>query len=166
VDEGGTVTVYQRGQNISFVPAIPLLPTPSPCVSIREYGMNIRRHQAMGCDMVVAIPAATGNGQTLFAANSHRPVSEGQTLRLVRGRTYAPDEALQTRFVRLPQVRQTYTFLAAQPSGSWGALQGINEHRVALACSDWQSRLWREQPAGPGTLAQRPAGSRSGDRSH
>jgi secernin len=31
----------------------------------------------------------------------------------------------------------------------WGYLQGVNEHRVALACTDWRSRICRE---GPGLL--------------
>jgi secernin len=103
----------------------------------------------MGCDMVVALPAATGNGQTLFAANSHRPVDEGQSIRLVPGRTFALGETVQTRFIQLPQVRQTSTVLAAQPAGCWGYLQGINEHRLAVGVSDWQSRLQRR---GPGLL--------------
>jgi secernin len=96
--------------------------------------------------MVVALPAATGIGQTLFGANSHRPANEAQKLRLVPARTYAPDETLQTRFVRLPQIRQTCTVLAAQPWGMWGYLQGINDHRVVVACADWQSRVRRQQP--------------------
>jgi secernin len=100
----------------------------------------------MGCDMVVALPAATGNGQTIFGANTHRPASEAQTLRLVRGRTFAAGETLQTPFVSLPQVRQTCTVLAAGPPGMWGYLQGINDHRLAVACSDWQSRLRRDRP--------------------
>jgi dipeptidase len=96
--------------------------------------------------MVVALPAATGNAQTLFAANAHRPVTEPQTVRLVPGRTLSAGEVVQTCFVTVPQVRQTCTVLAVQPQGAWGYLVGVNEHRVAVACADWQSRIRRDRP--------------------
>jgi secernin len=105
----------------------------------------------MGCDMVVALGTATGTGQAFFAANSHRPVDEAQAIRLVPGRTFAAGETLSTRFVQVPQVRQTCTVLAAQPHNHWGYLQGVNEHRVAVGVSDWQSRLERDRPGLLGT---------------
>jgi dipeptidase len=103
----------------------------------------------MGCDMAVALGTATGNGPTLFGANSHRASTEPQGLRFVPGRTFTSGEALPTPFFQVPQVRQTLSVLAVRPNGSWGYVHGVNEHRVAVGCSDWQSRLQRE---GPGLL--------------
>jgi dipeptidase len=100
----------------------------------------------MGCDMVVALGPASCTGRTLFAANSHRPVDEAAVLVRVPGRDFAPGETVQTPFVRLPQVRQTFTVLAAQGSGSWGYLQGVNERGLAVAAADWQSRHSGRQP--------------------
>jgi dipeptidase len=96
--------------------------------------------------MIAALGRATSSAQTFFAANSHRPVDEAQSLRLTPGRTFAPGETLQTRFVQVPQVRQSFTVLAAQPHGQRGYLQGVNECCVAAGVSDWQSRLQRDRP--------------------
>jgi hypothetical protein len=104
----------------------------------------------MGCDMVVALAAATSNGQTLLAANCHRPVDEAQALRLVRGQAFAAGETVQAGTVQLPQPRQTCTVLAVQPERCWGYLQGVNECGVALAVADWQSRL-KDDQAGLGS---------------
>src|SRR4051812_7399204 len=95
----------------------------------------------MGCDMIVARGTATGTGQTLFAANCHRPRGECQTVGLVPGKNFALGEMIQTRSLQLPQPRRTQAVLAVQPRGSWGYLHGLNERRVAVGVSDWQSCL-------------------------
>jgi secernin len=100
----------------------------------------------MACDMVLALPSATGSGQTLFGGNVHRPPGEAQKVRLCPGRTFALGESLATQFLQLPQVRQSYTVLAIQPASSLGYALGINECRVAVGCSDWQSRFKRDCP--------------------
>ena len=92
----------------------------------------------MGCDMVVALPAATNRGETIFGANLHRPVGEMVAVRQVPGKTFALGEALKTQNAILPQVRQTFAVLALQTSGNWGYLHGINESRVAVGFSNWQ----------------------------
>jgi secernin len=94
----------------------------------------------MGCDMVVALPPATGSCQSLFGVNVHRPVTEELAVRLMRGQTFEIGEMLRTRFLELPQARRTFTVLGIQARGSWGELLGVNECRVAMSCSDWQSR--------------------------
>jgi secernin len=106
----------------------------------------MQEYQAMGCDMVVALPAATGGTQTLFGANHHRPAGEVQSVRLVPGRAFAAGESLHTRFLQIPQVRQTLTVMAIEPEGECGCLFGVNERRVAVSCSQWQSRLVSNSP--------------------
>ena len=100
----------------------------------------------MGSDMVVARPAATGTGQTLFAANCHRPRGEMQLVRLAPGRSFAAGEVVQTRFLRLPQVRQTNTVLAtqAQAADCWGYLHGLSDRRVVAGVADWKSGLGQD----------------------
>ena len=100
----------------------------------------------MACDMVLALSSATGSGQTLLGGNVHRPPGEAQSVRLCPGRTFAQGESLATQFLQLPQVRQSYAVLAIQPAGSLGFALGINECRVAVGCSDWQSRFQRNTP--------------------
>jgi secernin len=107
---------------------------------------ELQEYQPMGCDMVVALPAATGGKQTLFGANHHRPIGEAQCVRFVPGRTSAPGEPLRTRFLQIPQVRQTFAALALQSVGVGGWLCGVNERRVAVSCSHWQSRDLGEMP--------------------
>src|SRR5262249_41192595 len=105
-----------------------------------------QERRAMGCDMVVALGRATGNGPSLFGLNCHRPPREPQTLRLVPGRAFALGETVHTQFLELPQARQTYKVLGSQPLGLWGYQHGVNEHRVALGCAGWRSTLTCPRP--------------------
>jgi secernin len=120
----------------------------------------------MGCDMVVALAPATGNSLAYLAANSHRPVGEAQTVQLVPGRTFAAGESAQAPFVLVQQVRQTHTVLAAGPQGSWGYLQGVNDHRVAVGVSSWQSRFQMDRPGLLGPDLVRLVLERAGSARH
>src|SRR5580765_751143 len=100
----------------------------------------------MGCDMVVALPPATGCGQTLFGANIHRTAGEPIAVKNTPGHAYAFGETVRTQFAQLPQARQTFSVLGVQAHGNWGYLYGLNQHRVVIGCSNWQSRIVRETP--------------------
>jgi secernin len=100
----------------------------------------------MGCDMVVALPPATGGGHSLFGVNVHRPVGDGIAVRLIQGQSFETGATLRTRFLELPQIRRTFTVLCVQPRDSGDALLGINECRLAVSCSDWQSRCQCDRP--------------------
>ena len=89
----------------------------------------------MGCDMVVALGRATVDGGTLFGQNSDRSAGRWHVLRRTAGRTCAADEKVRTRFLELPQARQTFTVLGSQPEGWWGYTHGINERGLVAGCS-------------------------------
>jgi len=105
----------------------------------------------MGCDMVVAVGAATENRHTLFGANCHGLPRAGMALRLNPGRAFALGETVQTQILPLPQARQTFTVLGNQPLNTWGYEHGINEFEVVAACSTWRSKLLCDQPGLTGT---------------
>jgi dipeptidase len=106
----------------------------------------MQENLTMGCDMMAALPIATGAAHALFGVNAHRPAKEELRVRSVPGRTFALGERLCTQFLEFPQVRQTCTVLAVQPRGQWGYLFGVNDRGVAVACSDWQSRFLPDTP--------------------
>jgi secernin len=105
----------------------------------------------MGCDVMVALGSATTAAQAVFGTNSHGPVGVGHILSLEHGRTFAPGETAGPRDVPIPHVRQTYTVLGNRPLHTWGYQHGINEHQLAAACADWQSKLAHPQPGLHGT---------------
>ena len=120
----------------------------------------------MGCDMVVALPAATGCEQMLFGANLHRPLGEKPSVRRVPGRVCASGEVVRTRSLLLPQVRQTNAVVAIGIPEGWGYLFGINEHHVAAGCSSWRSRCRCSSAGLLGTELVRMALERSHNAGH
>ena len=62
----------------------------------------------MGCDMVVALGAATASGTTIFGRNSHRPVRDCPMHCLTPGRAFTLGEKVVTSSLELPQVRRTW----------------------------------------------------------
>ncbi len=105
----------------------------------------------MASDMVVALPRATAEGQTLFGHNCNRPA--GESLGLVRepGRAFAPGESLPLGGAVLPQVRHTCTVLACRRAGRWGYDHGVNEHGLAVGLTTIRTRLAGEHPGLRGT---------------
>lgn len=95
----------------------------------------------MGSDMVVTLPEASANGIALFGLNYHADVAARHALRLVHGQTHDAGESIHLGSLQLPQARQTFSVLGMQPVGAWGYTHGVNEHRVAIGVTDWQSRL-------------------------
>ena len=103
----------------------------------------------MGSDMVVALKEASANGTTLFGLNHHAPSGLRHALHVVSGQMHDPGELSHVSALDLPQARQTYAVLGMQPIGQWGFAHGVNEHRVAVGVTQWQSRL----KSGPAALA-------------
>ena len=86
----------------------------------------------MGCDTLVALPAATRERVTLFAKNSDRPPRECQRIVQLPRRRHPAGSALRCQYVEVPQVPETAAVLGTQPYWLWGLEQGVNEHRVAI----------------------------------
>jgi hypothetical protein len=95
----------------------------------------------MASDIVVALGRATAEGHMLFGYNSNRAAGEGPGLMCVGGRAFAPGEAVCARHVQLPQVRQTYSVLAAVAPGHAGYTHGVNDHGVAAGVTSVHTRL-------------------------
>jgi secernin len=99
----------------------------------------------MGGDMVVALGGATLDGLTLFGHNCRcgRP---GLTLHRGAGRSHAPEERIELGGGVVPQARETYTTIGAQPRGQWGYHHGVNDRGVAAGCTRMRTRLTSERP--------------------
>src|SRR5438445_9416947 len=95
----------------------------------------------MGCDMVVAVGAATATGHTFFGTNSHGPVGVCQVLTLAPAGTFSPGDSVAAPRIDLPQARQTFAVLGSRPAHAWGYRHGINEHRLVAGCAPWQRQL-------------------------
>ncbi|HJP32558.1 MAG TPA: C69 family dipeptidase [Candidatus Latescibacteria bacterium] len=85
-----------------------------------------------GCDTMVALPAATAHGQTLFAKNSDRPWDECQPLELHERRYHEPGSVTRCQFVSLPEVEVTWRHVGSRPWWCWGYEHGFNEHQVVI----------------------------------
>lgn len=83
------------------------------------------------CDMLVALPSATGSGATLFAKNSDRPPDEAQDVgwfapRIDQGVTHATH-------IDVPAIHgPTRGCLLSVPRWCWGAEHGVNDAGVAI----------------------------------
>ena len=96
-------------------------------------------------DMVVALGRATVDGSTLFG-HSWCGRTEQSGLVETRGQVHSPGEKVYTRFLELPQARQTYRVLASRGPDTWGYVHGINEHGVAAGYRQTQTCLHLEEP--------------------
>src|SRR5262249_13184008 len=99
-----------------------------------------RSNRTMDCNLVVAVGRATVDGQALFGQNSNRPAGQAVVQRR------APGEMVHPPHVELPQARQTYTVLGAQPAGWWGYQHGVNEHGLAAGCTGLRTKLRGKDP--------------------
>ena len=77
------------------------------------------------CDTLCVL----GDGVTLFAKNSDRPVTEPQVVRARPRR--AAGEALHTQYLDIEDAPGAATVLS-QPVWLWGAEHGVNEYGVAI----------------------------------
>lgn len=85
-----------------------------------------------GGDLLVALPRATRNGETLFGHNCNRADGEGVELLRQPGRDFSPGEWVRLGELMLPQPKRTWTVLAGRCPGQWGYIHGVNEHGVSM----------------------------------
>jgi dipeptidase len=86
----------------------------------------------MGCDTLVALPAATTDGVTIFAKNSDRPPRECQRIVQLPRRTTPSRGRLRCQYLEIDDVGETAAVVGSQPWWLWGLEHGVNEHRVAI----------------------------------
>jgi hypothetical protein len=82
------------------------------------------------CDLLVALPAATGGAFTLFAKNSDRPPAEDQVYEWVPARR--DDGPLRVTHIEVAPSGDTLGCLISRPTWMWGAEHGVNEAGVAV----------------------------------
>lgn len=95
----------------------------------------------MGSDMVVALRDASASETTLFGLNHHAAAAQRHSVQILPGHFHEPGQLVPIANLPLPQARQTYTVVGLQPHGGWGLAYGVNEHRVAVGATAWQSRV-------------------------
>jgi dipeptidase len=98
------------------------------------------------CDTMVALPAATRSGQTLFAKNSDRPPDECQPLEGHPRRRHPAGAEVACHSLRLPQVRTTWRHAGSRPHWCWGYEHGFNEHQVVIGNEGLGSRIEGDGP--------------------
>jgi hypothetical protein len=82
------------------------------------------------CDVLVALPAATASGFTLFAKNSDRPPSERQVVEWSPPRL--DGASLRCTHIEVAAAAvPTVACMLSRPSWCWGAEHGVNEAGVA-----------------------------------
>lgn len=102
------------------------------------------------CDTVLAPPASTAAGTTIFGKNSDRQRNEAQAVDVVGGAEHAADVELRTTYLTIPQARATHAVLLSRPYWMWGAEMGANEHGVVIGNEGLYSR--RASPQEPALL--------------
>ena len=101
----------------------------------------------MGSDMIVALKEASANRTTLFGVNHHAAPNQRHAVQIVPGQMHDMGELVPIPEHEVPQAKRTFSALGLQPTGQWGFVHGVNEHRVAIGVTDWQSRLRDGVPA-------------------
>jgi len=120
----------------------------------------------MGSDMIVALKEASANRTTLFGVNHHAAPSHCYTVQIVPGQMHDAGDTIPVQGHCVAQARQTFSALGLQPAGQWGFVHGVNEHRVAIGVTDWQSRLRDGPPAISGIDLTRLCLERSHSATH
>jgi secernin len=98
------------------------------------------------CDTMVALGAATKQGQTLFAKNSDRPANECQPLVQHPRRSHSEDALTRCQYVTLPEATTTYRHIGSRPDWCWGYEHGFNEHQVVIGNEGLGSKLKYAEP--------------------
>ncbi|MCT1478674.1 C69 family dipeptidase [Microbacterium sp. p3-SID336] len=84
---------------------------------------------AWSCDSIVATPAGSSTGRTIFGKNSDRPAGESQPLRLRPARNAGAPLALAQLVI---DDAPASAHIGSAPFWCWGYESGVNEHRVAI----------------------------------
>ena len=59
------------------------------------------------CDTIVALGAATKDGDTLFGKNSDREPDEVQNLEIIERKTHGSNDKVKCIYLEIPQVQET-----------------------------------------------------------
>ncbi|MDA2913462.1 C69 family dipeptidase [Acidobacteriia bacterium AH_259_A11_L15] len=89
-----------------------------------------RPREAAMCDVLVALPDATGNGKVVFGKNSDRPAGECQPLHYSPGGRRAPGSQVHCSYVTVPEVEHVLATFGCRPYWCWGYETGMNEAGV------------------------------------
>ena len=84
------------------------------------------------CDTMVALGNSTKSGNTIFAKNSDRPVTEAQPLVVIPAEEHKEGEMVRCTYIEIPQAAHTYRVIGSKPYWIWGFEHGMNEHNVAI----------------------------------
>lgn len=96
------------------------------------------------CDTWVAMRDATLGGNVIFAKNSDRPIFDCQPLVFHPRQRWPAGSRIQTEYVELPQVDETFAHLGSSPYWCWGYEEGMNEWGVAIGNEAIYTRPYRE----------------------
>ena len=99
------------------------------------------------CDTIVATPAATRGGVTLFGKNSDREPDEVQNLVIIPRKQHKAGEMVKCTYISVPQAAETARVLLSQPFWMFGAEMGANEHGVMIGN---EAIFTREKPSATG----------------
>ncbi len=94
--------------------------------------MNNNVLHSRSCTTMLAKDGATKNGDTIFAKNSDRPLNEAQPLCFYPAMDYPEGAEVQCSFIRIPQVRHTYSCIGSKPHVFFGFEHGINENGLII----------------------------------
>jgi len=93
------------------------------------------------CDTLVALPASTARGATLFAKNSDRERNEAQLIEMTPRRRRDAAGQVKLTYLTIPEVEETHACLLSRPFWMWGAEMGANEHGVVIGNEALHARI-------------------------
>ncbi len=105
----------------------------------RRGGMGMELYS---CDTMVALGNSTKSGNTIFAKNSDRPVTEAQPLVVIPAEEHKEGEMVRCTYIEIPQAAHTYRVIGSKPYWIWGFEHGMNEHNVAIG----NEAVWAREP--------------------
>ncbi|MEN7549513.1 C69 family dipeptidase [Rapidithrix thailandica] len=94
------------------------------------------------CSIFIATPTYTRHQTIILGKNMDGLANEGQALVRIPA-LHAPENYLTCTHIQIPQAQRTFEILLSRNSQHWGGEMGINEHQVAIACQEVESKVKR-----------------------
>ncbi len=94
------------------------------------------------CDTIVAVGSATKDQSVIFAKNSDREPNEVHVIEYHPRQKYSKDAKVNTTYITIPQVEETYEVLLLKPFWMWGCEMGANEFGVTIG----NEAVWTKMP--------------------
>lgn len=82
------------------------------------------------CDVLIALPDSTKQGNIIFGKNSDRPAGECQVIYFSLGKDAGDGESIRCSHVEVPQISKPLATLGCRPYWCWGYETGLNEAGV------------------------------------